>query len=415
MVNQQINKIKKYLSFHPNISPQKIALFASVPILMLIVGITILQVQRRQDQQTGASVGIAALTNCEVSSSDLVLSSTEQAMISQINQYRQQNGIAVLKQDAILNRATAWMTRDMATNGYNAHTDSLGRNPNERANDCGFSGYAGENVGSSPSQAQMLSWWKGSDGHNKALLNSEYKVFGVSNTNWMWSVKFSTSDGTAPTATKTPIKTPTKPPTPSTSNQPTATRTPSPTRPPGGSISPTPPRVSMTPGGPRPTNIPTGNTTVLNVSVKIPQIAPQAVFPATVTVFDDQNRSVVSQVVQFWTSGNQHGGQMNIGASFTTGYYTVKIKGHNTLQKNVEPFIQYIENKKTTTIPTVILVIGDFNNDNILSIADLNILFACMRNTSCAQKAQADVNLDGAVNIQDYSIVRASFGTLRGN
>lgn len=121
-----------------------------------------------------------ALTNCEVSHDGN--DSEELAFLSLINNYRTQNGLGTLTISTNLNRGSAWMTEDLATNNYFAHTDSLGRSAYQRAIDCGYPSGAGENLaaGGAWSSAQAaFNAWQNSPGHNANMLGQYYKQIGI--------------------------------------------------------------------------------------------------------------------------------------------------------------------------------------------------------------------------------------------
>jgi uncharacterized protein YkwD len=155
-----------------------------------------------------------ALTNCTVS--DYSLDSQEQAFLTLINNYRAQNGRAALSTSSDLNRSSTWLATDMATKGYFSHTDSLGRSPSTRAQNCGYGSGAGENIaaGTSWDTAQeVFDAWKGSSGHNANMLNSGYKQIGIArhyNANspykWYWVTDFGTLSGSGG-ATSTAVST----------------------------------------------------------------------------------------------------------------------------------------------------------------------------------------------------------------
>ena len=64
----------------------------------------------------------------------------EQEFFAIINQYRAENGRPPLALNAQLSAAADWMSGDVAAKGYFSHTDSLGRNPAQRARDFGYRG-----------------------------------------------------------------------------------------------------------------------------------------------------------------------------------------------------------------------------------------------------------------------------------
>jgi hypothetical protein len=95
----------------------------------------------------------------------------------------------------------------MANQNYFSHTDSAGRNPSTRVQQCGFPGGAGENIAAGTvrdTAQEVFDAWKASSGHNTNMLNSSYKQIGIgrhynasSTYKWYWTTDFSlVSDGT---------------------------------------------------------------------------------------------------------------------------------------------------------------------------------------------------------------------------
>ncbi|MBA4180084.1 MAG: hypothetical protein C0506_05790 [Anaerolinea sp.] len=231
-----------------------------------------------------------ALTNCDVA--DFSLDGEEQAFLGLINTYRIQNGLGALVTSTNLNRAAAWMSNDMGVNARFSHTDSLGRAPYTRAQDCGYIAGAGENLaaGTSWSSAQsVMDAWKASPGHNSNMLTSYYQQIGIARVNvpgspygWYWTTKFgAANDGTGgapppantPTpapATATPTSTPIAP-----ANTPVApTNTPVPQATPGGgtpSATPTPVPPTSTPAGPGSSPTPAGQATATPTRTTVPE------------------------------------------------------------------------------------------------------------------------------------------------
>jgi uncharacterized protein YkwD len=166
--------------------------------------------------------GVAeALTNCSVSDS---FDSQEKAFLTLINQYRAQNGKPALTASTNLNRASGWMSKDMATKGYFSHTDSLKRSASTRIANCDGKPNNGENIAAGTvrdTAQEAFDAWKASSGHNANMLNGTYKQIGIAryyNANspykWYWVTDFSTtSDGTnaggasSPSPTPTPVAT----------------------------------------------------------------------------------------------------------------------------------------------------------------------------------------------------------------
>src|SRR4029079_334542 len=146
------------------------------------------------------------------------------------NNYRAANSLAPLKVSYTLSRASAWKSKDMATNAYFAH-DDLSRTWVQRVRDCGygFNAYIGENIAAGYPNAQaVFDGWKASPGHNANMLGANYTAIGIgkyvlagSPYGTYWSTDFgSFSDGWVD-ATGDPAQAPIAPP-------PTATAVPAP-------------------------------------------------------------------------------------------------------------------------------------------------------------------------------------------
>ncbi len=235
-----------------------------------------------------------ALTNCDTGTASI--DGEEQAFLGLINQYRASNGLGSLALSSSLSRASAWMSNDLGVNAYFAHTDSLGRTPYSRVQDCGYPTGAGENIagGTAWSTAQaVFDGWKASPGHNANMLTSYYVVIGIGRVNvpgspygWYWTTDFgSVNDSGAPPPTNTPANTPTTTATPvattpatstPTSAPPTATATgapqtstPTPTTGSGASTStPTPSAATSTPTGTPPSG---GTATPTRTPTSVPE------------------------------------------------------------------------------------------------------------------------------------------------
>lgn len=124
----------------------------------------------------------SALTNCTVSATDVNLDAQEQQFLVLINNYRASIGATALKASTNLNRAAVWSGVDMGTNAYFSHTDSLGRSPSTRAQNCDYPGGAGENIaaGTNWDTAQeAFDAWKNSAGHDANMRNTSYRMIGI--------------------------------------------------------------------------------------------------------------------------------------------------------------------------------------------------------------------------------------------
>ena len=218
------------------------------------------------------------------------LDGEEAAFLTLINNYRAANGLGPLTVSNSLNRAAAWMVRDLGTNNYFSHTDSLGRSPSERAQDCGYPSGAGENLAAGTvwdSAQEALDAWQSSPGHNANMLQPSYLVIGIareqisgSEYGWYWGTSFGNVDdsGAPPPPTTTPTavpptatSTPTQPPAPTATPTaiPTATSTPVPPNP-----SPTTTATPAGPPPPPPTAMPTAVPTATPTTVVPPPATP---------------------------------------------------------------------------------------------------------------------------------------------
>jgi uncharacterized protein YkwD len=150
----------------------------------------------------------SALTNCTIADSSVALDSEEARFLQLINAYRAQNGLGALTSSTNLNRAAAWMAQDLGAKRYFSHTDSLGRSPSTRAQNCGYPGGAGENIAAGTvrdTAQEAFDAWKASSGHNANMLNGSYKVIGIARAyvsgspyGWYWVTPFGlVSDGTS--------------------------------------------------------------------------------------------------------------------------------------------------------------------------------------------------------------------------
>ena len=159
------------------------------------------------------------MTNCTTSEEGIT--AAEQQMLTLINGARAAAGAGVLKLSPNLNRSAAWKSADNGSNGLGtvfSHTDSLGRAPTARAQDCGYASGAAENIAyGSTSPDVIFGMWMNSPGHKVNILMASYKVIGIGQHGSAWTTDFGYFDDSGsvspspPPATNTPINTPTTP------------------------------------------------------------------------------------------------------------------------------------------------------------------------------------------------------------
>ncbi len=97
-----------------------------------------------------------------------------------------------------------------------------------------------------------------------------------------------------------------------------------------------------------------------------------------VIIIDNTNQVIATQAgAILYDNGNgSFTGKIDLGTSFPTGNYNIKVKTDRYLRKLV-PGIQTITNLKDNKIPQIDVVAGDINDDNILNVLDYNAFLDC--------------------------------------
>ncbi len=132
-----------------------------------------------------------------------------------------------------------------------------------------------------------------------------------------------------------------------------------------------------------------------------------------IQVFDSNNNLAAQKTgsVLYNPSTGKFTGSVDLGSSFETGFYIVKVKSDGYLTKHISG-IQNITASQTNQISYINLITGDINNDNILNILDYNIFLSCSVfsssqstcNTNSSFKTLSDLNDDGSVDQNDYNL-----------
>ncbi|GMV97312.1 MAG: hypothetical protein AMXMBFR83_16700 [Phycisphaerae bacterium] len=109
-------------------------------------------------------------------------STTHQALVDALNQYRIENGLKPLIYSKRLEAAADGQVRDLWQRGYFSHINPEGQNPGDRAIAAGFCHkYVGENLAAGQrSVSAVMTAWQNSPGHNANMLEPEYRYVGVS-------------------------------------------------------------------------------------------------------------------------------------------------------------------------------------------------------------------------------------------
>jgi hypothetical protein len=150
------------------------------------------------------------------------LDSAEQDLVARINTFRSSRGLSTLAVSDTLAAAAKWMSIDMGSRNYFAHTSLDGRSPTQRMADAGypaFGTWTGEDLAAGyTSSAEVMNGWLNSPAHYAVLVNPRYQAIGVgrgyaagSTYGWYWTADFG---GIVDAARATPVS---RAPTPAVS------------------------------------------------------------------------------------------------------------------------------------------------------------------------------------------------------
>lgn len=155
-----------------------------------------------------------------------------------------------------------------------------------------------------------------------------------------------------------------------------------------------------------------------------------------ITIIDSNNQTVkntTGSIIYNAGSGN-FTGTVDLGPSFPTGNYNIKIKSDRYLRK-MTPGIINIETMKENNIPQTALVAGDIKTDNVLNVLDYNILRDCgygeieplpledpnavynTKNCKSHESYRANIDLDdnGIINSPDYNLFLRELSVQNGD
>src|SRR2546422_8217053 len=111
------------------------------------------------------------------------LDSAEQDLVARINAFRAARSLPTLTVSDTLTAAAKWMSADMGSRNYFAHTSLDGRSPTQRMADAGypaFGTWTGEDLAAGfTTTADVLAGWINSPAHYAVLVNPEYHAIGI--------------------------------------------------------------------------------------------------------------------------------------------------------------------------------------------------------------------------------------------
>src|SRR5436190_3964157 len=129
------------------------------------------------------------------------LDNAEQDLVARINVFRAARSLPTLVVSDTLTSAAKWMSVDMGSRNYFAHTSLDGRSPTQRMADAGYPAFrtwTGEDLAAGyTSTADVLAGWIASPAHYAVLVNPEYHAIGIgrgyasgSVYGWYWTADF---------------------------------------------------------------------------------------------------------------------------------------------------------------------------------------------------------------------------------
>lgn len=212
---------------------------------------------------------------------------------------------------------------------------------------------------------------------------------------------------TSPTITSILTETPTQPATLS------GTEAPSPTSPPSTRLALT---VFMHGIGNSGDN---ANPNSFNLSNKTPQHVTKNIMAYAYDTSNKLAASASGTITFDQTSGN-YKGRIDFGNALQQGDYTIKVKEQTHLRRLITG-IHTITPLVTNAMPDITLIAGDVNNDNVINIADYNILIGCYSDllppVACTDDSKliSDLNDDSFVNQIDYNLFLREITVQNGN
>jgi hypothetical protein len=227
-------------------------------------------------------------------------------------------------------------------------------------------------------------------------------VFDSNQTNYVFT-------GESQNVQKTVTCAPTSTPTAAATNTPTATAGPTATP----TLSPNETRIGMSfilPGVNKNTALGGNANPVRNT------------LTAYIDIYSLSNQKLKSALGQFSvqatnTSNIVYSGEGLLGTDFVTGQYLVKIRTDNSLWKQAQGAFTIERGKSNINVrlDLITLVTGDLVQDNVLNLLDYNAMLSCYGTKSCAQKSNADLNLDAKVDEKDLNIFYSALANREGD
>jgi len=154
-----------------------------------------------------------------------------------------------------------------------------------------------------------------------------------------------------------------------------------------------------------------------------------------VEVYNTSNQLVSSKsgTITYASASGTFKGTVDLGATFATGNYNIKIKTDRYLKRLV-PGVQHITQLQNNVVPQASLVAGDIAGDNVLNVLDYNAFLDCgygaltdvpltdpdaAYNSSACQVHKPTINVDvddnGTINSPDYNLFLRELSVQNGD
>ncbi len=141
----------------------------------------------------------------------------------------------------------------------------------------------------------------------------------------------------------------------------------------------------------------------------------------SVSMFNSSNQLISNKsgTIVYQSSPGVFTGTIDMGNNLSSGVYSITLKTEKYLTRLIP--IQNIISGQNNSLPQAVLVVGDINGDNKLSILDYNILIGCYSEESLAiscsasQKQLSDLDDNGSVNQFDYNLFLRNFSAQSGD
>ena len=134
--------------------------------------------------------------------------------------------------------------------------------------------------------------------------------------------------------------------------------------------------------------------------------------PFTIEIYNASNQLVATQTTDLLYQPNEGNfqGLITLNTSLAEGDYIIKLKTDSFLTKRIPGFLHILPVTEVT-LPTVTLVAGDIDGNNLLNILDFSLIIDCYTETTCTPEMmlKTDLNDDGKTDPFDFNLLAREF------